>query len=59
MAHRRSKNLKKLIRIEPLKPERATIPKLITIKNKNRNLESLLISRSSLPTFVTASLAFI
>ena len=59
MAHKRSKNLKKLMRMEPLKPERATIPKLIAIKNKNKNFESLFISRSSLPTLVTASFAFI
>ena len=45
--------------MEPLKPDNTTIPKLITIKNKNRNFESLLISRSSLPTFVTASFEFI
>lgn len=59
MAQRRSRNLKKLIRIDPLKPDKATMPILITIKNKNKNFESLFISRSSLPTFVTASLAFI
>jgi hypothetical protein len=43
----------------PSNPERATIEKLRKIINRNKNLDNLLISRSSLPTLVRAGLEFI
>ena len=42
-----------------LNPSRATIANEIPIINTNKNLESLLISRSNLPTFILASFEFI
>ena len=59
IAQRSKTNLKNYIKIFPLNPDSATIPKLIMIINTKSNLESLLISRSSFPIFVFGSFAFI
>lgn len=59
IAERSKMNLKKFISQLPLNSESATMPKLMSTIKMNKNLESLLISRSNLPILVNAGFEFI